>query len=94
MNKKYEKIITPLKLNNPHIIVHKEIFSLSKSIEEIEIEHIDVENDKVIVSIDTSTKHNFLGTIIFLKEIVKICNEYTKFCQLLTYFTFILILFM
>ncbi|MFW1927527.1 hypothetical protein [Acinetobacter ursingii] len=64
LNEKYEKITTPLKLNNPHIIVHKEIFSLSKSIGEIEIEHIDIENDKVIESIHTSTKHNFMGTII------------------------------
>lgn len=68
LNKKYEKILTPLKLNNPHIIVHKEIFSLSKSIGEIEIDDIDVENDKVIESIDTSTKHHFMGAIICFEK--------------------------
>lgn len=64
LDRKYEKILAPFKSNNPYITVYKEILSLSKSVGNIEIKDVDVETDLITQSVDTSTRHHFMGAII------------------------------
>lgn len=68
LDKKYEKILKSLTLSNPHITMNHKVFSLSKSIGRLDIEGIDVEEDKIIQSLDKSTRHHFMGALIYFEK--------------------------
>lgn len=68
LDKRYEEILVTLRQKNQDIIIRKEIFSLSKSVGTVEIEDIDIENDTAIESLDSSTKHHFMGVIVCFEK--------------------------
>lgn len=68
LDKKYEEIFVSFRLNNPDITMRKEIFSLSRSVGTVEVDDIDIENDIIIESLDSSTKHHFMGAIICFEK--------------------------
>lgn len=68
LDQKYDQILRHLKLNNPHIIFRKEIFTLSQSDGAVEIEGVDLDRGAIIETLDTSTKHHFMGVIICFEK--------------------------
>lgn len=68
LDQKYDQILSYLKLNNPHIIFRKEIFTLSQSEGTVEIEDVDLDREAIIETLDTSTKHYFIGVIICFEK--------------------------
>lgn len=52
------------------------ILSPSKSIGTVEIEYNDMKNDAMIESLDPSTKHDFIGAIVYFEKTYKINLKY------------------